>query len=230
MKNKRNYLLVVLILCFVTLSSAQRRKAKGTVNIVNGFSIGGGITSFDILTDNFSTIEKDGWIVNMSATVEIPHKWFNVSYGMQLSENNIGIASKPLGLTLSDTSVDYKVFTAQVVFLWHIKLLSEYVTLDVGPMLQYNSDLEIKDDTYENAILDGYTTVTADNIKDINNFNVNGAVGITAGFSHLKVRAQYIYGFTNILGNLNNNDFSDNIDKKFKGNQSMLALTAMFSF
>ena len=179
MKNKRNYLLVVLILCFVTLSSAQRRKAKGTVNIVNGFSIGGGITSFDILTDNFSTIEKDGWIVNMSATVEIPHKWFNVSYGMQLSENNIGIASKPLGLTLSDTSVDYKVFTAQVVFLWHIKLLSEYVTLDVGPMLQYNSDLEIKDDTYENAILDGYTTVTADNIKDINNFNVNGAVGIT---------------------------------------------------
>ena len=114
MKNKRNYLLVVLILCFVTLSSAQRRKAKGTVNIVNGFSIGGGITSFDILTDNFSTIEKDGWIVNMSATVEIPHKWFNVSYGMQLSENNIGIASKPLGLTLSDTSVDYKVFTAQV--------------------------------------------------------------------------------------------------------------------
>ena len=94
MKNKRNYLLVVLILCFVTLSSAQRRKAKGTVNIVNGFSIGGGITSFDILTDNFSTIEKDGWIVNMSATVEIPHKWFNVSYGMQLSENNIGIAVK----------------------------------------------------------------------------------------------------------------------------------------
>jgi hypothetical protein len=230
MKNTRNLLLVVITLCFVTVSNAQRRKAKGTVNIVNGISIGGGITSFDILTDNFSTIEKDGWIVNMSATVELPHKWFNVSYGMQLSENNIGIASQPLGLTLPESTVEYKLLTAQVAFLWHIKLLSEYVTFDVGPMLQYNGDLELKDESYENAIIDGYTTVTADNIKDINNFNANGAAGITAGFSHFKVRAQYIYGFTNILGNLNNEDFSNTVDKKFKGNQSMLALTAMISF
>jgi hypothetical protein len=230
MKNTRNLLLVVITLCFVTLSNAQRRKARGTVNIVNGFSIGGGITKFDILTDNFTTIEKEGWLLNMSATVELPHKWYNVSYGMQLSENKIAIASKPLGITLQETMVDYKVFTAQVAFLWHIKLLSEYVTLDVGPMLQYNSDLEIEDDTYENAILDGYTTVTADDISDVSNFNANGAVGLTAGFSHFKVRAQYIYGFTNILRNLNENDFSDSIDEKFKGNQSMLALTAMFSF
>tara|TARA_R110002012_G_scaffold300750_1_gene500706 strand:+ start:77 stop:769 length:693 start_codon:yes stop_codon:yes gene_type:complete len=230
MKNTRNLLLVVITLCFVTLSNAQRRKARGTVNIVNGFSIGGGITKFDILTDNFTTMEKEGWLLNMSATVELPHKWYNVSYGMQLSENKIGIASQPLGLTLPETMVDYKVFTAQVAFLWHIKLLSEYVTLDVGPMLQYNSDLEIEDDTYENAILDGYTTVTADDISDVSNFNANGAVGLTAGFSHFKVRAQYIYGFTNILRNLNENDFSDSIDEKFKGNQSMLALTAMFSF
>ena len=29
----------------------------------------------------------DGWIGGMSATVGLPHKWYNVSYGMQLSEN-----------------------------------------------------------------------------------------------------------------------------------------------
>ena len=39
-----------------------------------------------------------------------------------------------------------------------------------------------------------------------------------------------MYGITNILGSLNKTDFAKAEAKQFKGNQSMLALTAMISF
>jgi len=231
MKNKHLLLLVAICVCFVTESNAQRRKAKGTVNIVNGFAIGGGLTNYDILTDNFTTTKGEGWIFGMSATVDLPHKAYGVSYGMQLSENIIGIAAKPSLTTSSiDNSVDYKIFTAQLAFLWHIKLGTDHLTLDVGPMLQYNSDLELKDEDKKDYIIDGFTTVIAEDFKNLNNINFNGAIGLTAGVSHFKVRAQYIYGFTNILGALNKEEFAADLDKQFKGHQSMLAFTVMFSF
>jgi hypothetical protein len=231
MKNKHLLLLVAICVCFVTQTNAQRRKAKGTVNIKNGFAIAGGLTQYNILTDNFTTTKGEGWIFGMSATVDLPHKFYNVSYGMQLSENTLGIAAKPSLTTSSiDNSVDYKIFTAQVAFLWHLKLGTDHLTLDVGPMLQYNSDLELKDEDKENYIIDGFNSVTAKDFKNLNNVNFNGAIGLTAGISHFKVKAQYIYGVTNILGGLNKEDFAKDLDKKFKGNQSMLAFTVMFSF
>ena len=231
MKNKHLLLLVAICVCFVTQTSAQRQKAKGTVNIKNGFAIAGGLTNFDIITDNFTTTKGEGWIFGMSATVDLPHKFFNVSYGMQLSENTLGVAAKPSLTTSSiDNSVDYKIFTAQVAFLWHFKLGTDHLTLDLGPMLQYNSDLELKDEDKESYIIDGFTSATAKDFKKLNNINFNGAVGLTAGISRFKVKAQYIYGLTNILGGLNKEDFAQNLEKKFKGNQSMLAFTVMFSF
>ena len=59
---------------------------------------------------------------------------------------------------------------------------------------------------------------------------MNGVVGLTAGFENFKVRGQYIYGFTNILNDLNDAQFSQNLEKKFKGNQSMLALELLITF
>lgn len=230
MKNKSLLLLVVITLCFVTLSSAQRQRRKGTIDIVNGIAIGGGITQYDILTDDLDIINTDGWIVGMSATVDLPHKSFNLSYGMQISQNEIGLAAKPSELSLESVNVDYKILTAQLALLWHFKLGTDLVTLDVGPMLQYNSELEIKDKSLKPLLLNGFTTATAGDISDINNFNFNGAIGLTFGISHFKLRGQYMYGVTNILGSLNKQEFAKVEGKQFKGNQSMLALTAMISF
>ncbi|WAC01001.1 hypothetical protein N7U66_12485 [Lacinutrix neustonica] len=81
-------LLVALSICFVTISSAQSNKYV----IKNGFAIGGGLTQFDIITDNFETTKGEGWIGGMSATVMPPHRPYGVSYGMQLSENSIGVS------------------------------------------------------------------------------------------------------------------------------------------
>ncbi|MEN8885549.1 MAG: hypothetical protein ABF246_04105, partial [Winogradskyella sp.] len=59
----------------------------------------------------------------------------------------------------------------------------------------------------------------------------NGAAGATLGFKFLKVRLQYIYGFTNMLNKLNEQKFnSGTIREDFKGNQSMLVFSALIAF
>ena len=73
MKFKHPFLLVALTACFVTNISAQAYKIK------NGIAIQGGITQFDISTDNFVTKKGNGFIGGMAATVDLPHKWYTVS-------------------------------------------------------------------------------------------------------------------------------------------------------
>ena len=163
----------------------------------------------------------------MAATVDLPHRWYNVSYNIQLGENKTGIAAlRPLGS--QSEFVDYKIFTAQIALVGHLKLINKHLTLDAGPMLQYNSDLNLEDQTKETYIIDGYNSIRANDISDISNFNVNATIGLTTGFDSFKCRAQYIYGFTNILGKLNDKTFSETLD--FKGNQNMLVFSAVVVF
>lgn len=225
MKNTKHFLLALICIAFVTNSFAQRKNYK----IQNGIGLQGGVTQFDILTDNFETKANSGFIGGMAASVDIPHRWYNVSYNIQLSQNHVDINASPLG-SLTEEYIEYKMFTANISFLFHIKIISNNLTLDVGPMLQYNSDLELDDDSKEGYIIKGYNDLLTENLTDISNFNVNGAVGLSLGVRRLLIRAQYMYGFTNILGALNDQDLNIGNNDKFKGNQSLLALTAMITF
>ncbi|MDY2586510.1 hypothetical protein [Winogradskyella aquimaris] len=226
MKKPKLHLLVAVSILFVTLGHAQHKRYA----IKNGIGIQGGFTQFDIITDNFVTKKNNGFIGGLSATVDIPHKWYNVSYNILLSENNIDIAAYSL-LNPTEEFVEYKLLTAQLSFLLHVKLIKSNLTLDLGPMLQYNGDLELKDDSKEGLIVSNYDSLLTEDISKISNFNVNGAVGLSAGFGAFRLRAQYIYGFTNILNKLNDEDLSagSNTDK-FKGNQSMIAFSAIITF
>lgn len=227
MKNNRIFLLVAITLCFVTKSFSQRDE----YDIVNGFGIFGGITKVNLTTDNFITTQGDGFIGGMSATVDIPHRWYNMSFGMQLSESTISILGRPTISSSTNEFVDYKLFAAQVALMGHIKLAASYITLDVGPMLQYNSRLEIEDKNQEGYFINNYNNLTAEDISNISQFNLNGAVGITAGFKFLKLRAHYIYSATNTLKKLESESIdTSGGDSRFKGNLSMLVFGAMISF
>ncbi|WP_299114900.1 hypothetical protein [uncultured Winogradskyella sp.] len=226
MKKTKHFLLVAICMAFVTICQAQHRRYA----IKNGIGIQGGITQFDIITDNFKTKSNTGYIGGLTASVDIPHKWYNVSYNIQLSENNVDILGETPA-TARQEYIEYKMFTAQISFLLHAKLIGNNVTLDVGPMLQYNSDLELKEDSKEGFLVTNYDNLFTEDITEISNFNVNGAVGLSAGFGAFRLRAQYVYGFTNILGNLNDQDLNVGTnDDKFKGNQSLIAFTAIVTF
>jgi len=227
MKKLQLISLVAIMLCFVTKSFSQ----KGNYHITNGISIAGAITKFNISTDNFTTKQGDGFLGGLIATVDIPNRWYNISFGMQLSESAIGIAARPTLVSTTNTFIDYKLFAAQIALLGHIKVIPDYFTIDVGPMLQYNSKLELKDTSNKTYYINNYTNLTAKDISNISQFNFNGAVGASLGVRNFKLKAQYIYGFTNMLNKLE----TQNLDTsggsaRFKGNQNMLVLGAIISF
>ena len=228
MQQKPIALLVALSISFVTLLNCQPKH----YNIVNGFGILGGVTYFDIITDNFQTKSNAGWMGGMSATVDIPHRWYNVSYVMQLSENNIDIYGNSGAAGASDEAIEFKTFTAQIALLANVKIIGSELTLDAGPMLQYNSEFELNKKEQAGYFITNYTNLTADEIKGINKFNANGTVGLTLGYDSFKAKAQYIYGFMNMFNKLNSKDLdtSGSGGSNFKGNQSMLTFTLMFTF
>ena len=227
MKKTQLFLLVALSICFVTKSFSQ----KGKYDIINGIGIFGGITKVDLTTDNFETTQGDGFMGGLSATVEISHRWYNMSYGMHLSESTISILGIPEASSTASEFIDYKLFAAQLSLMMHVKLAGSYVTLDAGPMLQYNGRLEFKNKAQENYFINNYDNLSATDITGISQFNFNGAVGITAGFKFVKLRAHYIYGFTNTLKKLESEDLGDiGGNTRFKGNLSMLVFGVMVSF
>lgn len=230
MQKRQLTLFVAIYIGFVTLTFGQHQRYA----IRNGLGIFGGLTQFDIKTDNFNTESEQGYMGGMAATVDLPHKWYTVSYNIQLSQNYWNVYATPLLITnASDNNlVEYKLFTVQAAFIFHLKIVEDYITFDLGPMLQYNSNLELENEQQESYIVDGYNNLTAKDITDISKINVNGAASLTMGFRSFKVRGQYIYGFTNILNRLNKNnlDTSGGPSNKFKGNMGMWAFTAMIYF
>lgn len=227
MKYKYLFLLVVVSISFVTKSFSQHK----TYAISNGIGVFGGITKFDITTDNFITEQGDGFLGGLSATVNIPHKWYNMSYGMQMSENSIKIAGRPTATSTQEEFVEYKMFAAQLALLGHIKLIENNFTIDVGPMIQYNGKMELKDSAKEGYYVNNYNNLNVEDIMNISKFNLNGAVGASVGLKSFKLKAQYLYGFTNTLKKLNTQDLdSSGGEASFKGNQTMLVFGALFTF
>jgi hypothetical protein len=222
MKNKQLNLLVVLTILFVTVTNAQPQNFV----IKNGFSIGGGITQFNIKTDNFTTIKGEGFAIGFATTVDIPHKWYNVSYGMQISENTFEVSGRMTNDVVGNEMIKYRLMAAQLGFLFHSKIIGSNLTFDAGPELQYNGNLEFKNSQQETYFVNGDDGLSASYITDISKFNINGAVGFTAGIGFLKIRAQYIYGFLNIFNKLNTGNSTNN----FKGNPETFVFSAMITF
>lgn len=227
MNYNRLFLLVAITLCFVTNSFAQR----GSYRITNGFSVTGGVSKFKVLTDNFETRESNGFAGGVMATVDIPVRWYNISFGMQLSENSVEVLGRPASESVQEAFIDYKLFAVQVAMLMHVKVIPNHFTIDLGPMIQYNSKLEFNDKNQEAYFVSNYENLTAEDITNISQFNFNGTIGASVGIKYVKLKAQYIYGFTNIMKKLEKQDLdTSGGDARFKGNQSMLVLGATVSF
>ena len=113
----------------------------------------------------------------------------------------------------------------------HAKILGDNLTIDLGPQLQYNSELELVDSNQENFIIDGYDGLFAEDITKISQFNANGVIGASAGIGNFKLRAAYSYGFTNIFNKLNDQNLTTTpSSEKFEGHQNMLSFALMITF
>jgi hypothetical protein len=217
MKHLR-FLLVVLVCLFVTESFSQRR-----YDIHTSIGIFGGITQTDIISDQLDTSVKTGWYGGLMTAGDVPHKWYNLQYGLALTQNSFEVMT--ITPSLQDEAVPVNFIGAQLGMWLQIKLAKRYVTLDVGPVIQVNGKLTY-DDMYDDNLIPSDTRVNMKTLSEINMFNVLPTVGITAGPLNFKVRALYQYGLLNSFSKMNGGEEAYN----FKGNQSSLLLGAMLCF
>ena len=229
MQIKHLLLVVGLSVGFVTGIFAQHKRVK----IKNGIGIHGGITQYDISTDNFMTSKGNGYLGGLTATVDLPHKWYTVSYGMQFADNNFSIQGRPnvdSDVNFSSEDLEYNIKVVQLAFLFHVKVFTPVVSIDLGPQLQYNSQLELQDDGKKGYVLSGFDGLLADDITGINHLNINGLAGVSAGIGAFRLRARYSYGITNMFNELNKEDLNTApSDEKFEGHQQMLSFSLMIT-
>lgn len=221
--NKPINLLVAITVLFVTNSFAQRPN----YDIKNFLGFQGGLSQFDIITDNFTTEQQNGWIAGLTGIVNVEHKWYDVSYGIQFSESSVGVSGRTAATNGEDIMLQYKLSAAQLALLMHAKIVGYNFMIDFGPVIQANGKLDLKEESQEDYFINGFDGLQAKDISDISKFNINAAIGATAGLKNFRIRAQYQYGLTNMLNKLND---IEGIDTDFKGNQSQLILTAMILF
>ena len=221
--SKQLNLLVAITLLFVTKTYSQRPNYE----IKNMIGVHGGITEFNIYTDNLITEKQSGWAFGLTGIVNVEHKWFDFSYGLQFSDNNVNISGRMTDDVQESESLEYKLSAVQLAALLHAKIIGQNLTVDFGPVIQANGKLKLKDESQENYYVNGFDGLQAQNIEDISKVNINGAIGVTAGFKNFRLRAQYQYGLTNMLNKLNDLEIEGT---KFKGNQSQVLFTAMVLF
>jgi hypothetical protein len=172
-----------------------------------------GINQFNLNTKNFETKSELGWNAGLSMRGNFYNDW-DMVYAIQFSENNFTVATK--NLVLLNEDVNYVLPSAQISLQLSYKFIENHLSVEFGPVIQFNGKLKTDSDN-QNNIISG-TTLLAKDIDDISRFNFYPTAGITFGVRHLRLNVSYQYGMMNTLGNLNNKNSGIN----FKGNTSIL--------
>ncbi|QQX77622.1 MULTISPECIES: hypothetical protein [Aequorivita] len=213
-----------LIFATLFLFSIQQSFAQRNYDGYNFLGIQGGITFFDIITDDLVTQQKEGFTAGFTTRGAFRND-FDLIYGLSFQSASVGVEGR--GLLGNTENIGYTIQGVQLNFLGSYNIIVKHLSLEFGPIFDINGKMKLEDDKYEDYILTGYNTLTAADIQDISKFNVRLAGGLTAGLEHFRVSAQYQYGVTNMLGSLNDKGLEN---EDFKGNSSTIVLAAVIYF
>lgn len=212
-------LLFVTVLLFVFFNSTAQRN----YDEYNRMGVNGGVTFYDINTSDFNTEQGTGFIFGFTTRGSFRNN-FDLIFGINYFNNSLGIEASN---GTDRQYVDYTVQGAQLKFLGSYNIIRHHLSLEFGPLFSVNSKMKLENDRYEDYIIEGYTTMRAQDIEDISKFHFHVAGGITGGLESFRLSAQYQYGVTNILKNLDD----ESLEKSnFKGNSSTIILMAIFYF
>ena len=123
--------------------------------------------------------------------------------------------------------IKYTIQAVQVNFLGSLNIVKHHLSIELGPVLNVNGKMKVDSDRFDNYIISGYNNLRASDLEDISKVNLRVLGGITAGLENFRLTAQYQYGLTNMLKNLNDKEleFSD-----FDGKSSTLVFGAIVYF
>lgn len=223
MSLKKSIFVTIIILISLNAFSQRRGSDYNRLGIQGGYSI------FDIITDDFQT-ESQGSFQGGFTTRGSYRNNFDLIYGLNFVSNNIGIkAALPCGvINCPETqTISYNIIGVQLNLLASYNIIEHNLSLELGPLLMVNGKMKHDSDRYKDYIIEGYNTITADNIQNINTINAAILAGITGGHENVRLNINYQYGVTNILGGLNDENLENN---DFKGNTSTITVAGIIYF
>jgi len=210
---------LVILVCFaVTNLTAQRN-----YDSYNRIGVTGGITIFDINTDDLQTVSENGFTAGFTTRGPF-YNDFDLIYGINFAGNKVGVKGSNL---LSTEEILYQFQAAQVTFLGSYNLIKHHLSVEFGPILNINGNLKLENDKFADYILEGYNTLRAEEIQNISRFNFHLAGGITTGFEGFKISGIYQYGVTNMLNKLNDQNLEND---DFEGHSSTIVIAGTFYF
>jgi len=220
----KNLTFVTLCLIFTTTISAQRN-----FDHYNRLGVAGGFNLFDINTSDLVTSREAGFMAGFTTRGSFRGQ-FDLIYGISYFNNRVGIQgyfiSNSEGL-IERQNLKYTIQAVQLNFQGSLNIIRHHLSIEFGPLLNVNGKMKLDKEEFENYIVEGYNTIRAADLEDISKVNVRVLGGITAGLENFRLTAQYQYGLTNMLKNLNDKEleFSD-----FEGNSSTLVFGAILYF
>jgi hypothetical protein len=218
-------------LFFVTISILflQQTTAQRNFDEYNRLGINAGLTLFDINTDDLNTRQSTGFMGGFTTRGSFRNN-FDLIYGLNFYNAEIGIFARDLGDisgNFDEQFVPYSIQSVQLNFLASYNIIKHHFSLEFGPVLNVNGKMKLKNDRYEGYIVDGYSTIEAQDLKDISKVNFHLLGGITAGLPSFRVSGYYQYGVTNMLNGLNENNLEN---KDFEGHSSTIVILAVVYF
>lgn len=222
--------IVCVIVILISLSAfCQHGRRDG-----NRIGISGGVTNMTMFTSNFNTSPEMGWIGGFAVRGNYYNDWSAV-FGMQFTESNFSVpttrfvALQENVFYAQQEQVKYTLSGVQVRFLFSYNLVKNYVSIDLGPVLQVNGALKTLD-KYKSNTING-TGLTVEDIKDITKINGNLYLGTSAGGKRVRAVIFYQYGLNNIMNNLNKKAelIVKNNGSDFKGHVGIISGQLLFN-
>ena len=214
-------LLVAFVVLFVTQFTYSQRNYQGEYNRIG---LQGGVTMFDIKTDNFTTSASQGFTGGFTTRGAF-YNDFDLIYGVNFYDLNVDIQARENNVAQAQ-KVNFGIFGVQLNLFASYNIIGQHLTIEAGPAVQFSSKLTTDKDK-QNYIIDGYNTLTAKDIEGVSKININGVVGLTGGFEDFRIWAHYQYGINNLLDGINDNTNVPN-GSNFEGNLTLINIGAVF--
>jgi hypothetical protein len=210
----RNFLSLLLVIISISIGYSQFAQKDG-----NRIGVSFGVSQATLTTNNFNTKPDIGYSGGLSVRGNYYNNW-SMIYGMQFFIHNVIIETT--SPTFKQTDSQYSLYGAQLRLLMSYNIIKNHISLDFGPVVQFNDKLSVKD-AEANYTING-TALKANQIEDVSKFSGLAYIGCSAGTKVVRLNVFYTYGFTNILDNLNTKDGLKalNGNNSFKGNYGVI--------
>lgn len=193
----KKIMLLVGILFFSFNADAQRRMWDGEYNRLG---LQAGANYFNIVTNDLQVLPKVSWTAGFTTRASF-YNDFQFVYGINFYDFKLDIEGREkIEQSSPIQSIEYSMIGVQGNFFASYKLIDHYLSVEAGPIVQVNGNLEARQD--KELWYVGNYNLNAIDIEKVSPVNVNFAIGVSGGLETAKFWLQYQYGLNNLFKGL----------------------------